>query len=93
VLSAKRLCAESFGSGSRHRTELSVEAAFPVRGGVWLSFYRRDPSGDVVVTTQDAAVARRSRPACGRGAWTRAAAPWLKCFAGALFERTFLEKI
>jgi Leucine-rich repeat (LRR) protein len=30
LLSAKRPCAESFGSGSRHRTELSVEAAFPV---------------------------------------------------------------
>jgi hypothetical protein len=30
LLSAKRPCAESFGSGSRHRTELSVEAVFPV---------------------------------------------------------------
>jgi hypothetical protein len=30
LLSANRLCAESFGSGSWHRTELSVEAAFPV---------------------------------------------------------------
>jgi hypothetical protein len=30
LLSAKRPCAESFGSGSRHRTKLSVEAAFPV---------------------------------------------------------------
>jgi hypothetical protein len=30
LLSANRLCAESLGSGSRHRSELSVEAAFPV---------------------------------------------------------------
>jgi hypothetical protein len=30
LLSAKCPCAESFGSGSRHRVELSVQAAFPV---------------------------------------------------------------
>jgi hypothetical protein len=30
LLSAKRPCAKSFGSGSRHRAELSVEAVFPV---------------------------------------------------------------
>jgi hypothetical protein len=30
LLSAKRHCAERFGSGSRHRVELSVQTAIPV---------------------------------------------------------------
>jgi hypothetical protein len=37
LLSANPLCAESLGSGSRHRIELSVEAAFPVVGTRWRS--------------------------------------------------------
>jgi hypothetical protein len=43
LLSAKRPCAESFGSGSRHRTELSVEAAFPVVHSPLSMLYLEEP--------------------------------------------------